>query len=238
MKKTYTQRDNKKGWRSAAALAAALLITFTAPLAAFAGDTAPTNQLAPTLSFALPEGQQQEEEDDALLLAEKMTITFEQANEIALKANEGATVIKASVEDEGENDELVVYEVALWTADKQYVQMKINAADGAIMPEDEKADDDKEEKDGEDDASIAALAVLTQQQAIDAAIAATPGATVFATDLDDENGVPVYEITILTAEGTYVEVKVDAVTGTILPEDAENEEDGDDDEKKDEKKED
>lgn len=77
----------------------------------------------------------------------------------------------------------------------------------------------KEAKEADEDEDVAALAgkaTLTEQQAIDAALAANPGATVVSVKLGDENGVVIYEVEIADGNG---EIKVDANTGTILPED-------------------
>jgi uncharacterized membrane protein YkoI len=65
-------------------------------------------------------------------------------------------------------------------------------------------------------AALQAQAKITIDQARTTALAKVPG-TVVKASLDDENGKPVYGVEITpTAGGVNQDVKVDAVTGTIL----------------------
>ncbi len=62
---------------------------------------------------------------------------------------------------------------------------------------------------------------ITKQQAREIALARVPG-RVLHVDLELENGVPVYEVYILTPNQVVVEVEVHARTGQILSIDQEN----------------
>lgn len=84
--------------------------------------------------------------------------------------------------------------------------------------------ENEQENDAAEQTQLAAHAKLTEADAIATAQAAYPGGTVAASgELDNENGVPVYELKIQPLDGSQaVEVKVDAVTGSILPENADH----------------
>lgn len=58
---------------------------------------------------------------------------------------------------------------------------------------------------------------VTEDQAKAAALAQFPGATVGSVQLDDENGQLVYSVELTDASGVSQDVKVDAMTGTVLP---------------------
>lgn len=76
----------------------------------------------------------------------------------------------------------------------------------------DKLDNDKEVND-----DGAQAASITKQQGIDAALKQTAG-TVSAVQLETENGVAAYTVTIKDAAGTQHEVTVDATTGKVIPE--------------------
>ena len=65
------------------------------------------------------------------------------------------------------------------------------------------------------EAEFPALAKISMAQAMDAALAAVPG-KVLKAELDDENGFLLYEIEVVTANKTVMEIKVDAGDGKIL----------------------
>ena len=56
---------------------------------------------------------------------------------------------------------------------------------------------------------------LTEAQAVEIALAEVPG-EVQETELEREDGMKVYEIEILTADGVEMEVEINADTGEIL----------------------
>jgi uncharacterized membrane protein YkoI len=62
---------------------------------------------------------------------------------------------------------------------------------------------------------------LTQAQAVEIALAKVPG-EVQETELEREDGVQVYEIEILTADGVEMEVEINADSGEILEIEAED----------------
>ena len=74
-------------------------------------------------------------------------------------------------------------------------------------------------------------AAITEEQAIQFALAEVTG-EVQEAELDSEDGKAVYEIEILTADGTEMEVEIDGDTGAVLKaeaEDADDEDDGEND---------
>jgi uncharacterized membrane protein YkoI len=76
-------------------------------------------------------------------------------------------------------------------------------------PEQENASEEAEAS------ALQAKATVTAAQAESAALAAVPG-TVGQVELDNENGNVVYSVEITKADGTVVDVKVDAGNATVL----------------------
>lgn len=76
-------------------------------------------------------------------------------------------------------------------------------------------------------ASLAPLATTTTAEATDAALAAVPG-TAGDVSLENEDGYVVYGVEITTADGSTVDVKVDAGNGSILAQQAGDAETNDD----------
>ena len=75
-------------------------------------------------------------------------------------------------------------------------------------------------------------AALTLDDATDVALAANPGSQVLEADLDGSGATLRYEIELRLADGSVVEVHVDANTGNLVasfPEDADDDDDDDDD---------
>jgi uncharacterized membrane protein YkoI len=70
------------------------------------------------------------------------------------------------------------------------------------------------------------MANLTEMQAVEIALAEVPG-EVQETELEREDGVLVYEIEILTADGVEMEVEINADSGEILEIEAEDDDDDD-----------
>jgi uncharacterized membrane protein YkoI len=76
-------------------------------------------------------------------------------------------------------------------------------------------DTDKEVND--DGAQTPVAPVITKQQSIDIAVKQTPG-DVTSVQLESEDGVSAYVVTIKDAAGKEQEITIDATTGTIIPE--------------------
>jgi uncharacterized membrane protein YkoI len=72
------------------------------------------------------------------------------------------------------------------------------------------------QSEAEESSALAALATITDAEATEAAVAATPDATVDAVQLGNENGSVVYEVAMTDSSGASLEVKVDAGNGAVL----------------------
>ena len=70
-------------------------------------------------------------------------------------------------------------------------------------------------------AALEPLATVTPEEATTAALAAVPG-TAGPAQLENENGYVVYGIEVTGADGTKVDVKVDAGNGSVLAQDTED----------------
>lgn len=68
-------------------------------------------------------------------------------------------------------------------------------------------------------AALEGLAQVTPEEATAAALKAVPG-TAAAAQLENENGYIVYGIAVTTADGTVIDVKIDAGDGAVLAQDA------------------
>lgn len=73
--------------------------------------------------------------------------------------------------------------------------------------------------------ALEALATISSDQATQAALAAVPG-TVDEVELENENGSVVYDVEVKTADGKLVDVTVDAGDGTVLAQEADEDEAG------------
>jgi hypothetical protein len=71
------------------------------------------------------------------------------------------------------------------------------------------------------EADFPALAKLTSTQAVQKALVAVQG-QILKTELENENGFLVYEVEVVTADKTIMEVKVDAGSGKVLVVDRDN----------------
>lgn len=76
--------------------------------------------------------------------------------------------------------------------------------------------------------SAAEATGLSEEQAIEIALLEVAG-EVQEVELDDEDGMMVYEVEILGADGSEYEVEIAADTGEVLETEAEDEDDQDDD---------
>jgi uncharacterized membrane protein YkoI len=79
----------------------------------------------------------------------------------------------------------------------------------------EQEDNDREVSDGAEQANLAKEAKITEQQGKDIATKKVAG-TVVKSELEDEDGVVVYNVTIKDSKNQDNEVKVDAKTGSII----------------------
>ncbi|MET3768631.1 putative membrane protein YkoI [Marisediminicola sp. UYEF4] len=80
---------------------------------------------------------------------------------------------------------------------------------------------DNEASEAEESMSLQPLATTTPEQATAAALAAVPG-TAGAVELDNENGYVVYSVEVTAADGSSVDVKVDAGNGSVLAQDTDD----------------
>ncbi|MDO8107175.1 PepSY domain-containing protein [Isoptericola sp. b441] len=86
-------------------------------------------------------------------------------------------------------------------------------------PADQTADGSSQENEAADAAALAPLASIDAAAASSAATAAVPGAAGTPV-LEDENGSVVWGVEVTRADGTVVDVKVDAGNGTVLSQQA------------------
>ena len=88
-----------------------------------------------------------------------------------------------------------------------------DAQEGPEMPDANEANEPAEDPAAEaaEAAALASKATISEQQAIDAALAANPGTTMVKVSLDDENGLVVYSVELSNG----ADVHVDATTGQI-----------------------
>lgn len=126
---------------------------------------------------------------------------------IAKKAVGSHAQVK-DVELERENGK-VYYEVELRQGDKDW-DLDIDAYTGKIIHSHSELNDDSNDKSS---LNTSNHATITEKQAEQIALKNVPG-TLLSTALDEENGQRIYEVKVLTNEGT-VELEIDATSGAI-----------------------
>lgn len=86
---------------------------------------------------------------------------------------------------------------------------------------------DTEASEAEEANSLQSLATTTPEQAAAAALAVVPGMA-GEVELDNENGFVVYSVEVTGADGTIIDVKVDAGNSTVLAQDTDDDTEADD----------
>lgn len=82
--------------------------------------------------------------------------------------------------------------------------------------------DNGQMSEAEESATLEGLATITPEEAAAAALAVVPGSAGDA-ELGNENGFVVYDVTVTAADGTTVDVKVDAGNGQVLAQETDGE---------------
>lgn len=140
------------------------------------------------------------------------SISKEEAESIALDAVPG-TIIQTELDEE--NDSLY-YEIIIQT-DTDIREVLVHTKTGEVtnvaVDYDDLTDAQKEE-------ALQSLAEITQEEAEEIALAKVNGTVTFS-QLDEDDGRPVYEIVIQT-DTNMQEVHVDAITGDVLEIDVED----------------
>ena len=154
-------------------------------------------------------------------LAKQAKITQDEAINAALEKVPG-TVEEVELEDEKGT---IVYEIELVSTDGTEHEVEVDAQTGEVLKVEADDDDDgeNEEEDSQNQAKLAKQAKITEDEAINMALEKVPG-TVNEIELEVENGTVVYEIEVLSTDGTEQEVKVDAQTGEVLKVEADDDE--------------
>ena len=202
---------------------------------AFAGTIkAPAETNETEAADGSPEEKAQDQaETDAL--AKLATVTEQEASKAATDLVPG-TISSIELDDE---DGFVVWEVDITQADGTMVEVLVDAGDVSITAlevedadeadifgtikapaeteEAEAADGGPEElaQDKAETDALAKLATVSEQEATKAASDAVPG-TVSQIQLDDEDGFVVWEADVTQADGTVVEVLIDAGDASVL----------------------
>ena len=149
-----------------------------------------------------------------VLLAGGATIAAAAPDDSKSTGSSSSATDEPGAEDENEKDEAAV--TGTITAPAEVPEGE-EAADGSA---DEKAQEEAET------AALADLATVTEDQARTAVTDAVPG-TVDKMELDEEDGFVVWEAEITQADGTMMEVLIDAGDGSVLTQEVEDADDGD-----------
>lgn len=98
----------------------------------------------------------------------------------------------------------------------------LDAREGPETPDAQEGPETPDASEAAEAAALASKAVISEQQAIDVALAANPGTSTVKVSLDNENGLVVYSVELSNG----ADVKVDAVTGQIASTDQAGEHEG------------
>ena len=123
----------------------------------------------------------------------------------------------------------MVYEIEVLSTDGIEQEVKVDAQTGEVVRVEVDDEENEEKDDAQNQAELAKQAKITEDEAINAALEKVPG-TVNKVELEDENGTIVYEIEVLSTDGTEQEVKVDAQTSDVIKVEANDEGNDDGDE--------
>ncbi|MCJ8007390.1 PepSY domain-containing protein [Lederbergia wuyishanensis] len=159
--------------------------------------------------------------------ANTATITKEQSKEIALKEISGAVT---DVELEKEHGTLA-YDIEIKDANGIEHDVVVDANSGKVLKtetDNEKDDDDSEVSDEVEKTQLLKEAKISIEESTAIAQAKVKGKVTDA-ELDDENGVVIYEVEITDLQGQQHEVKIDAKSGKILKVEKDENETKDDD---------
>ena len=140
-------------------------------------------------------------------LTTPVQITLEQAVQAAQTATSGK-VVEIELE-EGHRGAPAGYEAKVLTADGQRSEVWIDGTSGQAHVE------KKEKKAKRKDSERAQAAKIDILQAVQAATAHTPGKAV-AAELDSHHGTVSYEVDVLQADYSVMELQLDASDGKVL----------------------
>lgn len=168
--------------------------------------------IIPTLLLAIGGGAVLAQTDYFEAALANPTVTASQAKEIALKEVNGDVI---SLEFDGD-DLQPHYEIDVMK-DHEKVELQIDAASGAVQVTERETIKTIKQNIAQAVSSVvpvAKTAALSQQQAIDIALAKAAG-TVTDVELDDDDNELVYEIEIRNGKMEY-DFKIDANSGAII----------------------
>jgi uncharacterized membrane protein YkoI len=133
----------------------------------------------------------------------ELQLTVDRSMEIALAAAGGGMV--EEIEFEHENG-ILTYEITVRNGGWKY-EIKIDAASGEIIEVEREA--------AANLTQVYNSARVSFIRAMEAAIEKVGGGTIEEVELDYENGILIYEVTVRYENRQY-EVKIDAITGTVI----------------------
>ncbi len=187
----------------------------TGPAANLSATTLPTNSPSPTIAATLTP-------TPVTIAASPTPVVSAPANARPQAAPSHASALQAvrsrfpdalihEVELENEAG-LLVYEVELTSAGKAY-EVDVDATNARLLKvEDEELD--AADSPGQPQVPQAAPSI-SLEQAVQAALARFPDASVRKVEQDDEDGVRIYEVELVTG-GQQHEVEIDAGSGSVL----------------------
>jgi uncharacterized membrane protein YkoI len=144
-------------------------------------------------------------DDDDSIPESNVTLSEQEAIDIAT-AEANGTVNEIELENE---DGVSVYEIKLVTTSGSETEVAVHADDGTVL------ETESEDEEMDEDSTSESNVSLTEQEAIDIATAEANG-TVDEVGLETEDGAPVYEVELVTPNGSETELAVHADDGTVL----------------------
>ena len=132
-------------------------------------------------------------------------IPWKDAAKNALDANPGLLLKFELSSSRG----VLIYGIDILGSDNKVIEADINALTGGIVRTERK---NKTEKDAE----VLRSAVLTHEDAVNAALKEVPGSAIRSSELETELGKPVFETEVTDEKGIMHSVVIDARSGEIL----------------------
>ncbi|MFI8002542.1 PepSY domain-containing protein [Streptomyces sp. NPDC086010] len=159
--------------------------------------------------------------------AASRTVTLDDAVATALKAVPG-TVTEAGLDDDDDADDgaRTVWELDVYGSDRTWHDVTVDARSGKVLSEREDDDDD-------DGRRAPRPAAVSLDAAVKAALGDRPG-TVTSVDLDDDGddggkAAPHWDVDVTGGDGKQHELNVDAKSGKVTADRADDDGDGDSD---------
>ncbi|MFP4457627.1 MAG: PepSY domain-containing protein [Clostridia bacterium] len=144
--------------------------------------------------------------------------SYEEAIAIAFELTKGGVVIEIELD---EDDEQLAYEIDILNGNKEF-ELLIDAYSGNVLEYEEEYDDDIDDEDETAGNTDINNSILDINEISKIALRHTGSGVITEINLEEDDGMYVYEVKVETQTGEY-EIEIDAASGKIIKIETENE---------------